>query len=405
MILSAIFSKPTNKCEQLLGKPYLKIRIWKNSNAGLKINSGYEAEFFTKTQSFRKKMTDDEFENFISEHAGKTFKSVVQQTEDEEITILSNRHGEIKSIHHPKKNLQPINKGGDRKKNYILQDGIPVPFLVKLGVMSPEGKVVAQKYDKFKQINRFLEFIKDIIPDVKKLAAKEKGVELNEVFSKDSPLHIADFGCGKSYLTFAVYYYLTVIEKINVEITGLDLKADVIQKCSSLAKELNYEGLHFYIGDVAKFSYSHKPDIVITLHACDTATDYALDFAIKNNSKAILSVPCCQHEINLQLDKKAALKNESPLSSITKFGILRERLSALATDAIRGELLEQQGYAVQILEFIDMEHTPKNLLIRAIRKSNENVSEKNISNSVTRTNALMHELDINQTLASLLSKN
>ncbi len=403
MILSATFSKPTNKCETVLGKPYIRIRFWKSATAALQVNAGYEAEFFTKTQSFRKKFSDSEFSDFVKNNMGQIFKSLVEQTEDEEIVFMANRHGEIKELHHPKKTQTTIAKSGDRTKNYILKEGTPVPFLIKLGVMSEDGKVIAKKYDKFRQINRFLEFISDIIPDVKNLAARELGVEAEEAFTKEHPLHIADFGCGKSYLTFAVYHYLTEIEKLNVEITGLDLKADVIKKCSDFAKELGYDGLHFYVGDVAEFSYSHKPDIVVTLHACDTATDYALDFAIKNNSKAILSVPCCQHEINLQLDKNERLANDNPFASLARHGIIRERLSALVTDSLRAELLEQQGYSVQILEFIDMEHTPKNLLIRAVKKNEETVGNKILESSKSRVGAVIKELNINQKLLELLS--
>lgn len=402
MIISATFSKPTNKCESVLGKAYIKIHFWKNSDSALKINSGYEAEFFTKTQSFRKKFSDADFKKFCDETAGLVFKSIVQQTEDEEIVILANRRGELKELRHPRKNNAPLKIAGNKKKNYILAEGTPVPFLIKLGVMNKDGSVVAKKYDKFKQINRFLEFISDIVPDVKNLCAKEKNLDAENVFTKENPLRIADFGCGKSYLTFALYHYLTVIEKIPVSIMGLDLKEDVIKKCSDFAKDLNYDGLNFFVGDVAKFSYQQKPDIVVTLHACDTATDYALDFAVKNNSKAILSVPCCQHEINLQLEKNKKLENESPFASLTKFGIIQERLAALATDAIRGEVLEQMGYNVQILEFIDMEHTPKNLLIRAVKK--ENAPQKNIEQSKIRCKTLLDELNVNQKLNELLGK-
>ena len=304
MIISAVFSKPTNKCEAVLGKAYIRIRVWKSSGAGLFNEKGYEAEFFTLTQSFRKKMSDNEFSDFLEMCAGKIFKSVIEETENERITILANRRGEVKELRKPKKNTIFMQASDNRKKNYILKEGVPVDFLVKLGVMTGDGKVVAKKYDKFRQINRFLEFISDSLPSVKRLIAKEESLDFENPFSENRPLHIADFGCGKSYLTFALYYYLTEIENLETEITGLDLKADVISRCSNFADELGYRNLHFYVGDVAKFSYSHKPDIVVTLHACDTATDYALDFAVKNQTKAIFCVPCCQHEINLQLKKK-----------------------------------------------------------------------------------------------------
>lgn len=232
----------------------------------------------------------------------------------------------------------------NRVKQYILKEGIPVPFLVDLGVMSKEGKVHRPAYDKFKQINRFLEFIEDILPSL----------------SKDREVTILDFGCGKSYLTFAMYYYLKELKGYDVNIIGLDLKTDVIAKCSALAKKYGYEKLHFLQGDIADYEGVTKVDMVVTLHACDKATDYALAKAVEWDAQVILSVPCCQHELNDQIQNEL-------LSPVLKYGILKERMSALLTDGIRAELLETKGYHTQILEFIDMEHTPKNLLIRAVK--------------------------------------
>ncbi|MBD5486534.1 MAG: SAM-dependent methyltransferase [Lachnospiraceae bacterium] len=234
----------------------------------------------------------------------------------------------------------------NRKKQYILQEGIPVPFLVDLGVQTSEGKIVHARYDKFKQINRFLEFIEDILPTL----------------SKENTVHIIDFGCGKSYLTFAMYYYLHELRGYDVEITGLDLKEDVITNCNALSRKYGYDKLHFIKGDIAEYEEESTVDMVVTLHACDTATDYALAKAVEWDAKVILSVPCCQHEINRQIHNEA-------LSPLLKYGIIKERLSALVTDALRANLLEASGYETSILEFIDMEHTPKNLLIRAVRKS------------------------------------
>ena len=280
-----------------------------------------------------------------------------------------------------------------------LKEGEAIPFLVELGVMSKDGKVLASKYDKFKQINRFLEYIKDITE------------ELIKAKSNDSPLTIIDFGSGKSYLTFAVHYYLSELQHIPVKIYGLDLKKDVIENCTALAAKLGLIGLEFSVGDIATFKNENasKPDLIITLHACDTATDYALNYAIKKGATAILSVPCCQHEINLQLEKqKSNLSKESPLASICHWGLLRERFSSLATDAIRAELLEQSGYSVQILEFIDMTHTPKNIMIRAVKKSSNLISSNSSSathtesSSCLRTKALLEELQVSQTLFELL---
>ena len=232
----------------------------------------------------------------------------------------------------------------NRKKKYILDPQVKVPFLEDLGVQTSEGKIVHSRYDKFRQINRFLEFIEDILP----------------ALSREREVTILDFGCGKSYLTFAMYYYLKELKKYDVHIIGLDLKEDVIRKCNGLAEKYGYEKLHFLCGDIAEYEGVQKVDMVVTLHACDKATDYALAKAVEWDAQVILSVPCCQHELNDQIQNKL-------LSPVLKYGLLKERMSALLTDGIRAELLESKGYSTQILEFIDMEHTPKNLLIRAVK--------------------------------------
>lgn len=233
----------------------------------------------------------------------------------------------------------------NRKKRYVLEEGRPVPFLVDLGVMTKEGQVVRSRYDKFRQINRFLEFIEDILP---RLDRNRENV-------------IIDFGCGKSYLTFAMYYYLKELKGYSVRIIGLDLKKDVIARCNLLAERYGFDHLRFYPGDIASYEGVDRVDMVVTLHACDTATDYALYKAVKWGAKVILSVPCRQHELNGQM------KNEL-LAPLFSYGIIKERTAALFTDAIRAQILEGQGYRTQLLEFIDMEHTPKNILIRAVRQ-------------------------------------
>ena len=232
----------------------------------------------------------------------------------------------------------------DRSKKYILDPGLKIPFLMDLGVQTQEGKIVHAKYDKFRQINRFLEFIQDIVPEL----------------PKDREIVILDFGCGKSYLTFAMYYYLHELLKYDIRIIGLDLKQEVIEKCSQLACKYGYEKLEFLIGDIADYQGGQQVDMVVTLHACDTATDFALDKAVKWDAKVILSVPCCQHELNSQIHNEL-------MEPVLKYGLLKERMAALLTDGLRAGLLEEAGYQVQILEFIDMEHTPKNLLIRAVK--------------------------------------
>ncbi len=261
----------------------------------------------------------------------------------------------------------------NRRKKYLLAEGTAVPFLVDLGVMTPQGKIVSTKYDKFRQINRFLEFIEDILPRL------DRGRELT----------ILDFGCGKSYLTFAMYYYLRQLRHFDVRIIGLDLKEDVIQHCNELAQSYGYEKLKFYTGDIASYEGVRQVDMVVTLHACDTATDYALAKAVYWGAKVILSVPCCQHELNGQI------RNEM-LSPVLSYGILKERMAALITDGLRAQLLEGIGYETQILEFVDMEHTPKNLLIRGVYTGKKKNLEK--------TRRCIEELHLNPTLASLLEE-
>lgn len=242
----------------------------------------------------------------------------------------------------------------NRQKRYVLQEGIPVPFLVDLGVQTAEGKIVRSRYDKFRQINRFLEFIEDILPKL----------------DKERETTIIDFGCGKSYLTFAMYYYLHELKGYPIRVIGLDLKHDVINRCNQLAERYHYDKLRFYHGDIASYEGVDHVDMVVTLHACDTATDYALAKAVRWGAKVILSVPCCQHELNKQM------KNDL-MKPVFQYGLIKERMAALYTDVLRAELLENQGYRTQILEFIDMEHTPKNILIRAVLegKKKENLAE------------------------------
>ena len=235
----------------------------------------------------------------------------------------------------------------NRTKKYLLKEGVPVPWLIDLGVMTPEGKIKNSRYDKFKQLNRYLEFIQDILPKL----------------PKEREIRIIDFGCGKSYLTFAMYYYLRELKHYDIQVTGLDLKADVIEKCQRLADQYGYDRLKFQQGDIASYEGADQVDMVVTLHACDTATDFALAKAVKWGASVILSVPCCQHELNRQVE------NET-FAPILEYGILKERFAALLTDGLRAQMLKSAGYDTQILEFISMEHTPKNLLIRAVKNEN-----------------------------------
>ena len=260
----------------------------------------------------------------------------------------------------------------NRTKKYIIQEGKPVAFMIDLGVMGQDGKIIRTRYDKFRQ-NRFLEYIEDILPKL----------------DKERELTIIDFGCGKSYLTFAMYYYLKELKGYNIRIIGLDLKADVIEHCNELRTRYGYDKLDFYVGDIATYKDVDKVDMVVTLHACDTATDYALAKAVKWGAEVILSVPCCQHEAN------RTIKSDI-LSPVMDYGILKERMAAIVTDAARAKLLTANGYDTQILEFIDMEHTPKNLLIRAVKSSKEDISARE------KTKDMLEALNLELTIDKLI---
>ena len=333
----------------------------------------FQLESFTKTQAFHKNLmveeTKDELAKLLEE-----FRQVQVETVSEDITVLISKKGKA-TIKRKRKKVQAkaADLSHNRKKKYILEEGIAVPFLQDLGVMTQDGKIVRTKMDKFRQINRFLEFVEDILPQL----------------DKDRELTLLDFGCGKSYLTFAMYYYLKVLKGYNIRIIGLDLKKDVIEHCNQLRTKYGYERLNFYEGDIASYKGVESVDMVVTLHACDTATDYALAKAVKWGAKVILSVPCCQHEANRTIA-------DETLSPVMDYGILKERFAAIATDGARAKLLESKGYQTQILEFIDMEHTPKNLLIRAVKTGKPDVKAYDEVQNMSRV------LNIDLTLKKLL---
>ncbi len=313
------------------------------------------------------------------EISGGTIDATVLVSKKGKMTVKARRRaGAAETPDHAKKdqdgngeNVKSLEH--NRVKTYLLPEGEPIDFLVRLGVQTPDGRITKNRYDKFRQINRYLEFIEDVL----------------EELPKEGTIHVVDFGCGKSYLTFAAYYFLHVKQGRDLAVTGLDLKEDVIRNCNALARELGYEGLHFEQGDISAYK-GEKADVVISLHACDLATDYALEKAVKWGAKVIMAVPCCQHELNRQI------KNDV-LRPALKYGIIKERMAALLTDAVRAEILEREGYDVQILEFIDMEHTPKNLLIRAVKRS------KMRGGSAARSLREMEEfLQISPTLERLL---
>lgn len=338
----------------------------------------YQASALEGTKVFHKNYDREQMLAYLEAELSGNFGQLQCQGALMDGVVLVSKKGKmtIKEKHHAVRENVQI-QSHNRVKQYILKEGIPVPFLTDLGVMTEKGKIITSRYDKFRQINRFLEFIEDILPRL----------------AKDREVTILDFGCGKSYLTFAMYYYLKELKGYDVNIIGLDLKTDVIEKCNGLARKYGYEKLHFYQGDIADYEGVSAVDMVVTLHACDTATDFALAKAVEWGAQVILSVPCCQHEVNKQI------RNEL-LEPVLHYGILKERMSALITDAVRANLLESKGYETQILEFIDMEHTPKNLLIRAVKKGKTAQAENTAK--TTRLDEMIKELNIHPTLEQLL---
>ena len=305
-------------------------------------------------KEFHKNYQKEELLEQIDQWMRKDYRQLQMDTTTQAIQVLVSKKGKAtvkQKIVPQKREARTLEH--NRKKRYLLEEGTPIPFLVDLGVMTEEGKIVRSRYDKFRQINRYLEFVEDILPELE----------------ADRELTLVDFGCGKSYLTFALYYYLTVQKKYQIRMIGLDLKRDVMEHCQELADKYGYERLTFLTGDIADYDGVDQGDMVVSLHACDTATDYALEKALQWNAKVIFAVPCCHHEVNRQI--KSDLQQP-----ILKYGLIQERMSALMTDAFRADILELEGYHVQVLEFIDMEHTPKNILIRAVKQADEISVEK-----------------------------
>ena len=309
----------------------------------------FQETLYRGTQVFHANFGPEELTARLTDYMGSLFRQAQINSALLEATALVSRKGKVtirrKQKQSARKQDRPASDlAHDRSRQYILNEGKPVDFLLDLGVQTPDGRIIKAKYAKFRQINRYLEFIEDIL----------------DKLPRDRTIRIIDFGCGKSYLTFAMYYYLHTLQGRDIQVTGLDLKEDVIQNCNALAQKLGYDRLHFEQGDISGYQGADKVDMVVSLHACDKATDYALEKAVKWGAEVILAVPCCQHELNGQIYCDT-------LQPILKYGVIKERMAALITDALRADLLEQQGYDTQILEFIDMEHTPKNLMIRAVK--------------------------------------
>lgn len=338
--IQAIISNPRSK------EGVLKIKV---RPVEMKGQIFYQFESFTKTQAFHENLQKEDVVEKLIQYM-QEFRQLQIATVKENHTVLISKKGKVTIQKKKNKECRKVTPmSHNRTKRYILQEGMQVPFLQDLGVMTAEGKVVKSHFDKFRQINRFLEFIEDILPRL----------------NKERELTILDFGCGKSYLTFAMYYYLHELKKYDIQVIGLDLKKDVIEHCNKLAVKYGYEKLTFLVGDIADYEGVSKVDMVVTLHACNTATDYALAKAVGWDAEVILSVPCCQHELNGQI-------YADELAPVMDYGLLKERFAALVTDGLRAKYLEASGYETQVLEFIDMEHTPKNILLRAVKTGKKN---------------------------------
>lgn len=359
-----VLSKAKN-CE------YRKVQILKKAK-------NYQIEKYTQKQVFHENLSIEELESYLLKELGIHFFQMNVWDAQREYQMMISKKGKV---HVTEKNCTKSapkeQTEHNRKKQYLIHEGEMIEPLVDMGIFTKEGKIVHSMYDKYRQINRFVELVDDAV----------KNRELTH-------LNIIDFGCGKSYLTFILYYYFTNIRQIPVHMTGLDLKEDVIEKCNRAAKKYGYENLHFELGDICGYQSNEKVDMVITLHACDTATDYALYHAVRWNTDMIFSVPCCQHELNGQMQSE-------DYSILTRYGLIKERTAALMTDAVRANLLEACGYKTDILEFVDFAHTPKNLLIRAKKKS---LSKEQKEKRIWEVENLMQEYHLQPTFYQLLKE-
>lgn len=366
-LIDMVISGQKNKSEDKAVKVRIRPVILKNEIE-------YQVSEFVGRKVLHSNHSAADVKKKIIDYMTEDFKQAQINMTDAAATILSSKSKTL-TCKYKKAGQLKVQRdlSHNRTKKYIIQEGKPVAFMIDLGVMGQDGKIIRTRYDKFRQINRFLEYIEDILPKL----------------DKERELTIIDFGCGKSYLTFAMYYYLKELKGYNIRIIGLDLKADVIEHCNELRTRYGYDKLDFYVGDIATYKDVDKVDMVVTLHACDIAKDYALAKAVKWGAEVILSVPCCQHEAN------RTIKSDI-LSPVMDYGILKERMAAIVTDAARAKLLTANGYDTQILEFIDMEHTPKNLLIRAVKGGKEDISARE------KTKDMLEALNLELTIDKLI---
>lgn len=367
-LINATFSNVRAKGEI----PYYQVKV---KPVLIKNQLYYQLEYIFDTKVIHENLSGDQFIEKTMQILTK-MKQVNIYTLGNDYQVLISKKFKATIIKKPPTKLKDQGYlSHNRKKQYIFEEGIPVPFLVELGVMNEQGKVIKNKYDKFRQINRFVEMVKDVVNE---LPGNKK-------------LRIIDFGCGKSYLTFALHHYLTQLCGLDIEVIGLDLKEDVINTCNNLVKKLEMNNIKFLVGDIENYTEHNEVDMVVTLHACNTATDAALAKAVQWNAKVILSVPCCHHELYTQIENEI-------LAPILDYGIIKERFAALATDGIRAHILQIVGYKTQLLEFIDMEHTPKNILIRAIKTDNVD----NIEHLVSSYKSLTSFLSVEPSLEKML---
>ena len=354
----------------------------------LKSTKNIQIEIFKDNKAFHKNIDLNnlqELEDSLKEYID-NFKQILLQIEGSDISFI--RKKESFSRKEKESNLIKTSNEHNKKKQYILNEGDKIDFLIELGLMSVEGKILKSSFNKFKQINKYLEFIDDVIEEL-----KAKKLITNHI-------NVLDFGCGKSYLTFALYYYLKNYRKdLTFSIVGLDLKKDVIEFCNKLAKKLNYENLEFLNGNIKDYDKSKEVDLVFSLHACNNATDYSLEKALSLDAKAILAVPCCHHEFFEKIQKNKNSEFYNTLKIMADNGVVLDKFATLATDSFRSLSLELCGYKTKMIEFIDMEHTPKNILIKAIKSKSSNLKEK-----LVEYNKLKEFLGIKPLLEDLIKK-
>ncbi|MBR0040452.1 MAG: SAM-dependent methyltransferase [Oscillospiraceae bacterium] len=369
LLQKAVFSQPTE------GAEYQKVTL---RPVTIKGKDYFQMEGFRDNKAFHRNLSREETLALADESLAGRYRQVLLMSGDGAAQYVLRRDGSYK-----KSGKSAVPRPGgeaaythDREKRYLLAEGENIPALVDLGVFTPDLRIVKAKYDKYRQINRFVELIDDAFSSV-----------------EPGKLTVLDFGCGKSYLTFILYYYFAVKRGFDVEMIGYDLKEDVVGHCNAVAEKYGYSTLHFETADVSKDKLLDKPiDLLVTLHACDTATDYALDFAVRHGAKYIFSVPCCQHEIN------ASISKGGDLDALLRYGVVKERVSALLTDSIRAGILEDMGYTVDLMEFVDLAHSPKNLMIRAEKRGAPR--EKNIP----RFRELAERYGFRQTLLELCDR-